>query len=75
VAQWLERRCQDLMILMSRIRIPLWDVGVGLPDRIKRGPVLQQLWHVKELSLLKAVIAKHTSKFAALSPVMVTTAR
>jgi hypothetical protein len=36
------------------------------------GPVSQQVWHVRETSLLKAVSAKHRSKFAALSPVMVT---
>jgi hypothetical protein len=35
------------------------------------GPVSQYVWHVKEPSLLKAVSAKHRSKFAALSPVMV----
>jgi hypothetical protein len=35
------------------------------------GPVLQQMWYVKEPSLLKAISAK----FAALSPVMVTAAR
>jgi hypothetical protein len=31
------------------------------------GPVSQQVWHIKEPSLLKAVSAKHRSKFAALS--------
>jgi hypothetical protein len=39
------------------------------------GPVSQKVWHVKEPSLLKAVSAKHRSKFAALSLVMVTVAR
>jgi hypothetical protein len=38
-------------------------------------PVSQQVWHIKELSLLKAVSAKYRSKFAALSPVMMATAR
>jgi hypothetical protein len=33
------------------------------------------VWHVKEPSLLKAESAEHRSKFAALSPVMVTVAR
>jgi hypothetical protein len=33
------------------------------------------LWHVKELLLLKAVGAKHRSKFPALSLAMVTAAR
>jgi hypothetical protein len=33
------------------------------------------VWHVKEPSLLKAVSAKHRSKFAAPSPVMMTVAR
>jgi hypothetical protein len=33
------------------------------------------VWHIKELSLLKAVSAKDRSKFAALSPVMMATAR
>jgi hypothetical protein len=32
------------------------------------------VWHEKELSLLKAMSAKHRSKFAALSPVMVAAA-
>jgi hypothetical protein len=34
----------------------------------------QEVWHVKQHSLLKAVSAKHRSKFAALSPEMVTAA-
>jgi hypothetical protein len=33
--------------------------------------VSQQVWHVKEPSLLKAVNANHRSKFAALCPVIV----
>jgi hypothetical protein len=32
VAQWLERRAKDLMILASGVRIPLGDVGAGLSD-------------------------------------------
>jgi hypothetical protein len=36
---------------------------------------VSQVWHVKEPSLLKTVSTKHGSKFAALSPVMVTVAR
>jgi hypothetical protein len=32
VAQWLEQRRKDMMILASRIQIPLWDVGSGLSD-------------------------------------------
>jgi hypothetical protein len=32
VAQWLERRLKDLMILASPVRIPLWDVGAGPSD-------------------------------------------
>jgi hypothetical protein len=28
VAQWLERRCKDLVILASPVRIPLWEVPV-----------------------------------------------
>jgi hypothetical protein len=32
------------------------------------------VWHEKELSLLKAMTAKHRSKFSALSSVMVTAA-
>jgi hypothetical protein len=39
------------------------------------GPVSQKVWHVKEPSLLKAVSANRRSKFAALSPVMVTVGR
>jgi hypothetical protein len=39
------------------------------------GPVSQYVWHVQEPSLLKAVSAKHRSKFAALSLVMATVAR
>jgi hypothetical protein len=37
--------------------------------------MLQQVWHGKELSLLKAIGVKHRSKFAALSPVMAIAAR
>jgi hypothetical protein len=37
--------------------------------------VSQWVWHVKEPSLLKAVSAKHRSKFAALSLVIVTVTR
>jgi hypothetical protein len=37
--------------------------------------VLQQVRYIKEPSLLKAVSAKHRSKFAALSPAMVTNSR
>ena len=32
VAQWLERRRKDLLILASPVRIPLWDMGVGPSD-------------------------------------------
>jgi hypothetical protein len=32
VAQWLEQRRKDLVILASPVRIPLWDVGVGPSD-------------------------------------------
>jgi hypothetical protein len=32
VAQWLELRRKDLVILTSPVRIPLWDVGVGYSD-------------------------------------------
>jgi hypothetical protein len=39
------------------------------------GPILKQVYHAKEPPLLKAISAKHRSKFAALSPVMVTVAR
>jgi hypothetical protein len=44
-------------------------------DLTNGGPMSQLVWHVKENSLLKAVIAKHWSKFAALSPVWVTVVR
>jgi hypothetical protein len=49
------------MTLTSRVRILLWD-------RINRGPVFQQVWHVKEPPLLNAVSARYRSKFAVLSP-------
>jgi hypothetical protein len=39
---------------------------------LKTGPVSQQVWQVKEPLLLKAINAKHRSKFAARSPVMAT---
>jgi hypothetical protein len=39
------------------------------------GPMSQAVWHVKEPSLLKVESVKHRSKFAALSPVMLTAAR
>jgi hypothetical protein len=32
VAQWLEQRREDLMILTSLVRIRLWDVGAGPSD-------------------------------------------
>jgi hypothetical protein len=32
VAQWLERRRKDLVIIASLVRIPLWDVGAGPSD-------------------------------------------
>jgi hypothetical protein len=40
-----------------------------------RGSVSQQVWHVKEPSLFKAISAMQRSKFAVLSPVMLTAAR
>jgi hypothetical protein len=43
---------------------------------VKNGtPESQQVWHVKEPSLLKAISAKQRTKFAALSPVMMAAAR
>jgi hypothetical protein len=32
VAQWLERRRKDLVILASPVQIPLWDVGADRLD-------------------------------------------
>jgi hypothetical protein len=49
--------------------------GVFLYDLKNGGPMSQQVWHVQEPSLLKAIRVKHRSKFAALSSVMVTVAR
>jgi hypothetical protein len=37
-------------------------------------PCRSRLWHVKEPPLLKAISAKHRSKFAALSPIIATAA-
>jgi hypothetical protein len=37
--------------------------------------LLQQEWHVKETSLLKAISSKDKIEFAALSPLMGTAAR
>jgi hypothetical protein len=43
---------------------------------LKNGdPESQQVWYVKEPSLLKATSVQHRFKFAALSSVMVTAAR
>jgi hypothetical protein len=59
VVQWLERRFNDQMILTSRVRITLWDMGglsIGWDYKI-RGPVSKQFWHVKESSLLKAKLS------------------
>jgi hypothetical protein len=39
------------------------------------GPMSQQVWHVKEPSLLKAINAKHRSKFVALTSAMMTASR
>jgi hypothetical protein len=36
VARWLERRRKDLM---SRVRIPLWDLGDGLSDETENNKV------------------------------------
>jgi hypothetical protein len=70
VAQWLEGRRKMLMILTRSNPTE----GRESWDRINRGPVLQQVWHVIEPSLLKAVSAKHRSKFASPSPIIVTSA-
>jgi hypothetical protein len=66
VAQWVERRCKDLMILMSHC-------GAWEPVREIRGPVSKHLW--QESSLLKAVSTMHMTNFAAQSPGMVTAVR
>jgi hypothetical protein len=33
VAQWLEQRRKDLVILVSPVRIPLWEMGAGVTER------------------------------------------
>jgi hypothetical protein len=63
--------CSFAMSVASRSE----DHGSFKHDPKRGGPVPQQVWHVKEPLLLKAVSAKHRSKFADLSPVMVTAAR
>jgi hypothetical protein len=65
------------MSLTSGVPIPFLDVVAGplLDETINRGPVSQQVWHVKKLSLIKAISAKLRFKFAAQSPVMVTAAQ
>jgi hypothetical protein len=65
------------MILMSQVWIPLWDRGSYPLNEIvqTKALMLQQMRHIKEPSLLSALSAKHRSKFAALSLVMVTAAR
>jgi hypothetical protein len=77
MAQLLERMRKDLVIFTSRIWIPLWDVGAGPSDETVETevPCRSRCWHEKEPSLLKAMSAKHKSKFAAQSLVMVTAAR
>jgi hypothetical protein len=52
-----------------------WDFSGTVYFHIKGGHVSQQVWHIKKPALLKAISAKHRSKFAALSPVMVTAAK
>jgi hypothetical protein len=76
VAQRLEWRRKDLMILTSPVRIPLWDVGTGPSDETVETevPCRSRCWLEKEPSLLKVMSVKHRSKFAALPPVMVTAA-
>jgi hypothetical protein len=77
VAQWLERRTQrsdDPCVESSSPTVRRGCRSFGW-DHINRDPVSQQVWHVKELSQLKAISAKSRSKFAVLSPVMVTAAR
>jgi hypothetical protein len=56
VAQWLQRLRKDLMIPVLPVQIPLWDMGAGPPA----------------CKPLKAISAKHRSKFAAMSAVKVT---
>jgi hypothetical protein len=58
----------DLIIHKSQVQISLWNVGTG-----PSGKTINQ-GQVKEISRLKAVSAKHRSKFAALSLIVVTAA-
>jgi hypothetical protein len=44
-------------------------------DRINQGPMSKKVWYKKEPSMLTAMSAEHSSKFPALSPVMVTDTR
>jgi hypothetical protein len=48
--QQLKQWCKDLMILTSRVRIMLWDMGGGRGGAFGMGTKCQ---YVKELSLLK----------------------
>jgi hypothetical protein len=77
VAQWLERRRKDLVILASPVRNPLWDVGASPLDETVETevPCRSKCLHEKELSLLNYMTAKHRPKFTVLSPVMVTATR
>jgi hypothetical protein len=52
IAQWLKWRRIDLMILASRVQIPLWKMGVGLSMRsCKRGPVSHKPSLLKAMSI------------------------
>jgi hypothetical protein len=58
MGQRLERQRKDLMILSSRVRIPLWDLGTGPSDetvfklkyRVAAGVALERTLTAKSLS-------------------------
>jgi hypothetical protein len=74
VAQWLERRCKDLVFLASPVKILLWDVAfLRMRPYKPRSHVAVGVARKRTLTA-KAMSAKHRSKFAALSSVNVTAA-
>jgi hypothetical protein len=71
VAQWLERRRENLVRPRFEFHCRTWVSVLRRRPYKPRFRVAVGVWHEKELSLLKAMSAKHRSKFAALSAVMV----
>jgi hypothetical protein len=68
MAQWFEQRRKDLVILASPFESQCGNMGAAGPSDetvYTEDPFRSRCWHKKESSLLKAMSAKHRSKFSA----------